>query len=319
MTIKQYLLEKHLKPLFIFKLNDKNSSECFGIFVGSKGKDSTNVNFGDLIWDHKSVAKPSWFNETPLWIIPLSKEKEKDLYSLRYNDPKFPNNDLVLPKQFNSCYISIVEQEKGPDWDSYVNLKPDEPLKFSHYLNFEGSELTLSVETPFTRHSISDKEGTVTVWLTDADKILTSTKLLNFNGIQCDIVDAKGTKHDFGIWLGIRDNEDNKEDKQSKIVLSINSLNNSARDQFIGTDCPIVWRQEGLLDDTIFPVSENTYNIESTNNFLLKCRDLAEDDDISRIIIYLAGLSNKPKLNLNAFYSWFIKEKLFCHSYSNRR
>jgi hypothetical protein len=309
MTIQQYLLENHLKPLFIFKLNDENSPECFGIFVGSKGKDSTNVNFGDLIWDHNSDAKPSWFNETPLWIIPLSTAKENDLYGLRFNDPKFPNNDLVLPNQFNSCYISIIGQEKGTGWNSYTNLKPDEPLKFSHYLNFEGTELNLSDKTPFTRHSITEKvinEGKVednvlTVWLTDADKISTTTKLLNFNGIQCEIVDEEGKKHDFGIWVGIRDKKDNDFDKQNKIVLSINSSD----DQVICKDCPIVWRKEGLLDDAIFP-TVSTDKIHTQFGLINPKFELNSNSEgklaesIAKIVF--------NNLTPNNYYSWFIKE-----------
>ncbi|MCF0075659.1 hypothetical protein LZD49_34625 [Dyadobacter sp. CY261] len=309
MTIQNYLLANHLKPLFIYRFESGDNREAFGVFVGTKKPVPTtgDNDFKDLIYDHDAKKKPKWANETPLWIIPLSYTKEENLYKLRYNDPESPDKDLILTKQFNSCYINIVNQAKCSDWNSYNDFLPEKSLEFSHYLNFQGSELSLSEETPFTRHTILEKiqekkDKVLTVWLTDSASILTTTKLLHFKGIQCDIVDMMGKKHDFGIWVGIREK---KHDGENKIVLSINLQDEGTGNQAVGTDCPIIWRKKGLLDDTIFPnKNTNTFSVEN-NKLSLKGYTTK-----NKYLSYNLAKIDYDEVHtpLQKYNSWFIKE-----------
>ena len=287
MSIQDYLLKDHLKPLFVFRFDNANKSECLGVFVGCKGKlENGDPDFVGLQLDELNI-KPKWNNKTPLWIIPLSEEDEK--YSLRYNSLE---NEVALPENIKSCHITIIDQQGKNGWKKYTDLKDYNPL---YFLNFEAKYLSILDSNKY-QHKIStaDKKQSIAVWFFGDNKIKTSNRLIKFSGIECDIVDKDGQKQDFDIWCGIRYDEN--------IFLAINNKKQYAESD--GKDCPIVWENRGLKDDTLY--TDNTFGILNDNNNLsLKSKiNGGLSDTISNIV----GKED-PKPQYDKIYSWFLKEK----------
>ncbi|PWN71380.1 hypothetical protein C1631_001790 [Chryseobacterium phosphatilyticum] len=301
--IQQYLLANHLKPLIIFRFDDEGASECFGVFVGSKkSRSAGDQDFNDLVLqnrDGQSFRLLKWYNETPLWILPLIETKEG--YDLNYNE------NIDFPSVVKSGFISIVahkKQDGDPDWKKYSDLAINTKVNFSHYLNIKTKGFSTH---NFSEYKIIDEKlsnESIKVWFTEADKIATTDRLIIFKGIECEIVNKKGKKLDFDIWLGIRNKEDDKE-KQNKIFLSINSENRNDSIQEAGTDCPIVWKKGGLRDDSIFPdLRTDTFSLN--NNKLALDHYSSNENDLS----YNLSLIDYKEayLDVGNHYSWFIKE-----------
>ncbi|WP_343322063.1 hypothetical protein [Sphingobacterium multivorum] len=275
-----------LKPIFTFKLN--SLEHYFGIFVGRK--ENYNTFPTGLDWVAAEPFPLDKLSATSVWLIPLLK-LDDGTYATTYNSsPSF--TDRLSNSKIDFCHLFIAEQPKNvTKWSQYTKL---ESVKNAFELKFEAKEFSISQKSiPFTIIEKENTENKINGYFFGTDTIESVDTLLKFDGIECDIVNEIGKKSNFHIWCGLR--------KSEKVLLSINNSGN--KDNNIGTDCPFVWCQTGLKDDTIFPSND-------TDSFTITTKKLCLDnngikDYMSESFSYI-DIHNK--IQYNKLYSWFIKE-----------
>lgn len=276
-----------LKPLFVFKVDA--IAQQLGVFVRNVGVENSFPD--DLKWEGYE-SFPTNTLKTSLWILPV---KSKDGKYVIDFESKFQFEKKVNVK-INTCEIEVFDQTKEiSTWNNYKNL---DTVTVSHNLNFEAKVFSISHKViSFIITGLEGESKSVSGWFFGKNDILTADTLLKFDGLECDIVDNEGKKHDFHVWCGIR----SVSGEELKPFLSIN--NSNGKDKEIGEDCPIVWRKKGLLDDTIFP-NDNTKSFAVKNERLCLGNNGTKDFYSESF----SWIDLKTKIKSDNLYSWFIKE-----------
>lgn len=252
----------HLRLLAIIELYNVDNAvltNCFGVFVGCKGKTDSDEDFKNLLWDN-TANKPKWETKKPLWVIPLLKTND-ELYELN-----FENKIIQDSYECEKALIKFYDKKPGSsdEWKNYYFLP--EALNKPKELMIPCTSFNLNIEYGSVHHISENNEvlKSSSVWVIDKEVLSKSKRLFQLKGIKNEIKTQNNLFDEFEAWFGVRFEKSNG---HPFFVIHNYEAGN-------GFDAPIHWREQGRVDDVV------SFSLEG-NSFSATSRWMGEDEYIS--------------------------------------
>ena len=252
----------HLRLLAIIELYNVDNAvltNCFGVFVGCKGKTDSDEDFKNLLWDN-TANKPKWETKKPLWVIPLLKTND-ELYELN-----FENKIIQDSYECEKALIKFYDKKPGSsdEWKNYYFLP--EALNKPKELMIPCTSFNLNIEYGSVHHISENNEvlKSTSVWVIDKEVLSKSKRLFQLKGIKNEIKTQNNLFDEFEAWFGVRFEKSNG---HPFFVIHNYEAGN-------GFDAPIHWREQGRVDDVV------SFSLEG-NSFSATSRWMGEDEYIS--------------------------------------